>query len=409
MESAGLRQREKELGGEKGAGRTDAIRSIPPRDTDVPAYTIDLSLPPRQRYQDLAAEFKPQLATLPILFDEVVQSLQAKLPTATVQRVARVLLRHVYDKEQNEELIGIQEVTGIEMYLLVAFNVLLDLFMGCTSGGIRTSVGKEQTRMLHFRALDWGMDPLRKVVVQLDFIERAGGPIIASSVTYVGFVGVLTGVRKGLSVSLNFRPNHDASSRLMNFRFYLHHLLVLLGIRPSVSSLLRRCLLPPKSPSRRTPQTLSTLESIERHMPTIMTTAAYLIFNDGQRTMTMEKDRESATCKSASDLITVTNHDEAEEQAPEELSEAQSKSHATLQITGMDGLVEDSIYRKDCAMQLWKKSAKGSQDEKNVPLQKVVKWLDSYPITNEETHYAALMDPVEGKIIWLKRHLNPVL
>lgn len=49
------------------------------------------------------------------------------------------------------------------MHLLVAFNVLLDLFMGCTSGGAKLSV---EDRMLHFRTLDWGMDPLRKVIVQ---------------------------------------------------------------------------------------------------------------------------------------------------------------------------------------------------------------------------------------------------
>jgi hypothetical protein len=39
------------------------------------------------------------------------------------------------------------------------------------------------------------MDPLRQVVVELEFVEKAGGPVIARSVTYIGFVGVLTGVR----------------------------------------------------------------------------------------------------------------------------------------------------------------------------------------------------------------------
>jgi len=34
--------------------------------------------------------------------------------------------------------------------------------------------------------------------------------VIASTIGYVGFVGALTGVRKGLSVSLNFRPYHNA-------------------------------------------------------------------------------------------------------------------------------------------------------------------------------------------------------
>jgi hypothetical protein len=100
----------------------------------------------------------------------------------------------VYDTEQTRELRGISKATGVEMYLMVAFNVLLDLFMGCTSGGVRiTENGVE--KMVHFRTLDWGMDVLRRVVVQLDFVEKEGGPVVARSITYVGFVGILTGVR----------------------------------------------------------------------------------------------------------------------------------------------------------------------------------------------------------------------
>lgn len=52
--------------------------------------------------------------------------------------------------------------------------------------------------MLHFRTLDWGMDPLRSVLVQLEFVRsKSEDPekAIARTVTYAGFVGALTGVR----------------------------------------------------------------------------------------------------------------------------------------------------------------------------------------------------------------------
>lgn len=105
----------------------------------------------------------------------------------------------------NPELRGIQEETGIDKYLLVAFNVLLDFLMGCTSGGARVFDSTGLETMLHFRTLDWSMDPLRKVVVHLDFAENPGGTVLGSTVTYVGFVGVLTVVRQGLSMSLNLQ------------------------------------------------------------------------------------------------------------------------------------------------------------------------------------------------------------
>ena len=384
-----------------------AATGVKQETADTPKYTIDLSLPPAKRYQPVAKDFKPQLASLPSLFNDIIKSLHAKLSVSTVQRVARLLLRRVCNKEETEELRGIQEVTGIEMYLLVAFNVLLDLFMGCTSGGVRVRRATGDTRMLHFRTLDWGMDPLRKVVVQLDFVQRPGGPVVATSITYVGFVGVLTGVRKGLSISLNFRPNHDASSRFTNFRFYFHHILVLLGSRPSVSSLLRSSLMPHQDIScNATPGPL-TLASMERHMPSILTTAAYLTFSDGERTVTMEKDHRTAIVKSARDFIVITNHDEAEELDPQERSETQSDSHTTLRVTGMQDLVEESKSRKGCAVRLWRRSAKGSRGERSIPQHQVIKWMNSYPITNEETHYAVVMDPTEGRIVWIKRYPDP--
>lgn len=389
----------------------NALRNRPVRakesDTaSLPRYTIDLSLPPAKRYQHVAADFKKEITSLPALFDDVIEGLGVGISMTTVHRVARLLLRRVHDKEQNEELRGIQEITGIQMYLLVAFNVLLDLFMGCTSGGIRVKPPSGDTRMIHFRTLDWGMDPLRKVVAQFDFVEKPGGLTVATSITYVGFVGILTGVRKGLSVSLNFRPNHDVSTRTANFRFYFHHLLVLLGVRPSISSLLRNSLLPCRNKSGGPRSAPPSIALIERQLPSTVATAAYLIFSDGKKTVIMEKDHRTAVVRSATDFIAITNHDEAEELAPQEWDEAQSRVHAALQWTGMEGLIEDSKSRKDCAAKLWKRSAKESADGKFVPQDKVIKWIKKYPITNEETHYAVIMDATEGKIVWIKRHTD---
>ena len=170
-----------------------------------PQYTIDLSLPPRERYSKLAAAYKHKLIQLPELFDEVLENLHTQfrfLHPWPIKQVARLLLRRIHDSEQMEELKGIQEATGIEMYLLVAFNVLLDMFVGCTSGGVRVAEkGKGDARgtvvkkMLHFRTLDWAMDPLRQIIVQLDFVAYPGAPVMSRSITYLGFVGVLTAVR----------------------------------------------------------------------------------------------------------------------------------------------------------------------------------------------------------------------
>lgn len=38
-----------------------------------------------------------------------------------------------------------------------------------------------------------------------------------------------------------------------------------------------------------------------------------------------------------------------------------------------------------------------------------IQWLGTYPITNETTHFAVVMDPTEGRIAWVRRYLEPYM
>ena len=399
MESTGLRRRE------HAAQDPIPMETFAPYPTDLepPKYTIDLSLPPEQRYKHVAIDYKLQLAGLPNLFDDIIHDLHPNIPISTIRGAAKLLLKRLYSAEETAELRGISQVTGVQMYLLVAFNVLLDLFMGCTSGGVKIKDVSGHTKMLHFRTLDWGMDVLRKIIVSLDFIDHAGGSIIASSVTYVGFVGVLTGVRKHLSLSLNFRPAHDASTRLINFRFYFHQVLVLLGLRPSISTVLRNCLLPSwTNPTRN--QFPTTLEAIEHHLPSVATTAAYLIFSNGKRTITMEKDHRTAIVSSSESFVVALNHDVEDEDPSSSQTGKVKQDRIVLETTGMNDLVSSSINRKQCITKLWRDA---TVRPFIIPTE-VYEWMDVYDITNEETHFAMVMDPEAGKILWIKHYLNPI-
>lgn len=416
MESAGLRNCDK---------ISEASAPIPAVDINhnfdlagdfrPPRYTVDLSLPPRERYKHVVRDFKPQLSRLPVLFDDIVGLLHPNISVHRIQQLARVFLRHVHNPEETEELRGIQEESGIEMYLLVAFNVLLDLLMGCTSGGARVSNGPGVETMLHFRTLDWSMDPLRKVVVHMDFIEKPGGNVLASSITYLGFVGVLTGVRQGLSMSLNFRPNHNRTTGFSNFQFYFHHLLVLLGFRPSISSILRQLLLPTLYSSPVAGASAS-LDSIERKLPQTKSTAAYLVFSDGNRTMTLEKDHMTAIVKSSDSFIVACNHDASFDHCSKTTAEILDVRSRALKLTGSEELIEESVDRKRSATNLWEHSSTRKKRKSNpsshnsfyVTTRNVVEWMDTYPIRNESTHYGVVMDPKKGKVIWIKSFLEPV-
>ncbi|RMZ78957.1 hypothetical protein DV737_g3721, partial [Chaetothyriales sp. CBS 132003] len=257
-------------------------------EADIPQHTIDISLPPCERYKAMAARYMTQMQALTPLFDSLLADLGiTEMYRASVHRFAAIFLRGVHSNVETAVLRGFSSVTGIAMYLLVCFNVLLDLLMGCTSGAVRCGAAEDATPapMLHFRTLDWGMDPLRAIVVQLNFVRsRSEQPdtVLARSITYAGFVGVLTGVRSGLSLSLNFRLVHNATTRKQQFRFCMHHLLVLLGYRQSISSILRGYLLPESS---HVP--VEQLDRIVQELPARHTTAAYLIYCDGATAVAM--------------------------------------------------------------------------------------------------------------------------
>ena len=370
----------------------------------IPRYIIDLSLPPIKRYQQLAKDFLPQVVSLSFLFDEIV-------PRPAFRTLAKLLLRRLFSREQTEELRGIHLVTNVGMHLLVAFNVLLDLFMGCTSAGVRVSEGN---KMLHLRTLDWGMHPLRKVIVQLDYIRD--GVRVASAISYVGYVGVLTGVKQSLSMSLNFRPIHNASNWLANFRLYLHHALVLFGFRPAISSILRDALLLRSDSCRDSPS----LEKIVKELPSRATTAAYLIFCNGERTIVLEKDYNTAVLRSSQEFIVATNHDEAQERGSEEHQSKHTGSTSAGDLTGvldkiaMHGVVAESNSRKRCLTKLYKgliednNTMTTNSGRKDSPSREtIIAWINTYPITNALTHYASVMDPERGDIAWVKHYPNP--
>ena len=341
------------------------------------------------------------------------------------------------------------------MYLLVSFNVILDLLMGCSSGGAavrdESSVsGTTRTKMVHFRTLDWGMDPLRRVLVQLDYVLEPQGEVVASSINYAGFVGVLTGVRKGLSLSLNFRGVHNGSDKLVaNVKFYGYLAMVVLGLRPSISSTLRSYLIPGvdgKDPAGMFGKTgianLPDYEAVVQEMSCktrpLTSTACYLCFSSGRETTVIEKDLNTATVASSSSFIVVTNADakSGEESSgthnddDDDDDDAQSHFEAKPAVhevaspaTALEELLEDANERKACAERNYRKlvrrrskapragGARGVIAENNALLPAVddiVEMVQKHPTSNECTHFAAVMDPIAGKFAWCRYWRRPI-
>lgn len=71
-------------------------------------FTIDLSSPPEQRYLEVCKAFQDDMLSLRGLFDEVVGGMIKFIPNTALKWICWMLLRSVYDEEENAELKVIQ-------------------------------------------------------------------------------------------------------------------------------------------------------------------------------------------------------------------------------------------------------------------------------------------------------------
>jgi hypothetical protein len=150
-----------------GSSQTERLRRIRMRipTEEPPLYTIDLSLPPQSRYTTICNDFKHEISEMTGIYDDILNS----TPYPRLMGfLAKLLLRRVHSHEETEEIRGIAQATGVPLNLVVAYNTFLDLFSGCISGGVKA---KDVGGIVHFRGLDWGMDPLRDLIIRVEYLR----------------------------------------------------------------------------------------------------------------------------------------------------------------------------------------------------------------------------------------------
>ncbi|KAJ7355713.1 beta subunit of N-acylethanolamine-hydrolyzing acid amidase-domain-containing protein [Mycena albidolilacea] len=369
--------------------------------SDPPTYRVDLSLPPEERYLEICADYKQHLVEIVPIYDALLQATGAP---RLLNFLAKSLLRRVHSSEENKEIRGISKVTGVPLHLVVAFNTFLDLFSGCSSGGVRvTDAGNGRDNgIVHFRSLDWGMDPLRKLIICVDYVRD--GQTVARAVTYAGYIGVLTGVRAGLSLSLNYRLRLASASPSSLMSHRLHQALLLLAFRPSIPSRLRSLLLSSSPPP--------SLAAIARDFPRTPSTPCYLTFCTPASVLVLEKDLISAVVQRSNDFLAVTNHD----LGMEALDPDGWRDFVAQEVRPgieRDVLLDDSLERKECVSRMWvgaNQGSKGKGKKRGLKVADVARQLEVQPVQNECTHFSCVMDPaVEGGgLIWVRSYEEAV-
>ncbi|KAI0171500.1 beta subunit of N-acylethanolamine-hydrolyzing acid amidase-domain-containing protein [Pestalotiopsis sp. NC0098] len=374
----------------------------------IPTYQIDLARPPETRYDEISRDFGPRMRSLIGLFDEIMSCV---VPFAFLRRVftmvASLLVRRVYNAEEMKEIKGIASATGVDLYLLVTLNNLLDCLLGCTSGAVLVKPTARKTatrvsdepRLMHFRTLDWGMDGLRDLLVVLEYVDsrNTGSKVLARSITYAGFVGTLTAIR----------PNHSCSTRALRH----HQLMVLLGRRRSIGSILRSTILDSRPDVTGSTPVLDLKERAQK-FSSLRAPPCYIVLCDGDEVAVIEKDLNTGKTRSSKDFIVHTNHDVDHdvEKHPDE--------YAKASFLGHEEWLEESTNRMECFERKWLRHLHRNQTHATardasgkvgdlvphpVTESTLKRWVSSGTTMADCTHFACVMDPKTGQIRWLRR------
>ncbi|CAD6456885.1 f4efb8f9-9278-40ae-bf31-473d3c0b0e88-CDS [Sclerotinia trifoliorum] len=386
---------------------------------EISTYTIDLSLPASKRYEKIAVDFKEQLCGLPKELDETLRLwLKNSFLVFLFKLFAFLFIRRLYSAEEMEEVKGIAKISGANVRFLVALNVMLDSLMCCTGGGVLVNSDDDvqDQSMMHLRLLDWDLDGLRDMLLVLEYVNSNSSTptrVIARSITYAGYVGILTGVRENLSLSMNFRPESSWPTLPLLF----HQFRVLAGFSPSIATIFRSLIIAPIG------STLPSIVEAARVLSNDTFSPCYIILSNGFSTLIMEKYRDRSYVRSSSSFIVQTNHDVFLWQARHLLADHDGHPFPVPQPNpypapptgsafGDPGMYEkyqaywghkDSIDRYNSLRENWMAIPEGIGTKRSAEIEDVKSWMRSKPVGNTRTHFMCLMDPINGEIPWLER------
>jgi hypothetical protein len=223
--------------------------------------------------------------------------------------------------------------------------------------------------------------------------------------------------RENLSISLNYRPIHWCS----NSSLRKHQPLVVLGFRPSISSVIRSAVFSTEEQK---------IVDKAQKLALLPSSPCYLTLCDGEQGVVIEKDLISGRIKSANQFIVQTNHDSDHSSCCEEkkgndrvaaphnelwlqdstdrMGVIQRKwtEHAAQAVENEEANVSEAKRNGDCISRQLLKNAEdidlGGLEEETLR-----QWMKDEAISNNFTHFACILDPVAGKIRWIARGPTP--
>ena len=163
--------------------------------SNVKTYVVDLDLEPEQRWVEIIKDHKKYFPRVEQEVDNILKSVGvlgglSKGIVSLFSSAGKVMYK--------KELESISKLSGVPMSKLILMQICYEMFSACTSVVIRG-----ETQNYHFRTMDWEMDFLRDLTINIVF--KKNGRELYKAASWAGYVGVVTGVNENYSLALNYR------------------------------------------------------------------------------------------------------------------------------------------------------------------------------------------------------------
>nr|XP_046165519.1 acid ceramidase-like [Oncorhynchus gorbuscha] len=181
-------------------------------------YTIDLDLPPSERWKLIITDKKAELVNMIQAIKDLANAFVPSGKLIDLVDKDLPLIVNTLPYPFNEEIKGVATASGVPLGEVVLYNIFYEIFTVCTSLVAEDSNGN----LIHGRNMDFGLfmgwdmknrswlitEKLKPLVVNIDF--QRGNKTVFKSTNFAGYVGMLTGIKPhAFTLTMNERFSLD--------------------------------------------------------------------------------------------------------------------------------------------------------------------------------------------------------
>lgn len=168
----------------------------------IKRYIINLDLEANKRWNKVVYDHRSKCIN-------VIKHMESLIGSSFMSSVIKGALKglvKIYDKigyvMHKDELQSVADLLGVSFESVVLSQLCYEMFSACTS-----IVFEQDGQNVHYRTMDWNLDILKDITIELDFQRDGKTLFIATS--WAGYIGIFTGMKpKCYSIALNYRRSN---------------------------------------------------------------------------------------------------------------------------------------------------------------------------------------------------------